>query len=695
MGKFTAWSMMMLMPLAMLFGGDPSNLPPIPRAGSPEVLELLDFIDRRAEAGDYAGVAVAVNTVVELLPLSLGNETLHAFQRIAAASEVLDERDDAVPPPWPVAEQFDLFGPSYKSPNPGGPPSIPHLAMFFLGGDSEDGIFPLAYVDYTLFGDVPEAMSREGTVDGLFLEIVSPDEETALHDEIVQSGGGLWDAPAASRRLAEIGNRLLQVAPEGALPPLRLHLVDDGAACQALASPYGGIYVTRGLYESASDDDMLAFVLAHELGHLLHEDRNVNRLRTTVASFGRWLLGQVERVWGNGGASPWRDNHRDLDLELQADAVALQLTEAAGYSATQLPQFLATCDVDEAEAAARVAAFEELRARRDGATEMDASRIAPVAFMHDGRGALEAAEMAYRWQFFGDESGEEYIHPETRAILFVGTNLARQLGMDMPAAMAEMFDKSTSDGAVPRIVATLQKYAAPFAKIRVEIVLEGSDADAVIPRMRLLPVSVYVMQDPTGRWRAVGFAWQPDTAERPRRFHNPDPLNWDVRIGYEWPFGKEVPAAEAWQQDVEHVVIGEFLHRLLNEDDFERMQGWASQDVLAAVEQFHRNWHGGRAALQTEFGREWDALMQAWEKGGLPPEIVGSSTPSFEMQMEVALLDATVTRTEDLSFVQGLLRLSLGEAGLGYRFEPMYLPAGFVLRRDGGSALGFLVDSVH
>lgn len=113
MGKFVVWSVTVLMPLMMLFGGDPSelpDLPPVPRAGSPEVLELLDFLDRRAEAGDYAGAAAAMSTLVELLPLRPGMEALHAFQRIAAARDVLEEGHHVVPPPWPVAEMFGPFG---------------------------------------------------------------------------------------------------------------------------------------------------------------------------------------------------------------------------------------------------------------------------------------------------------------------------------------------------------------------------------------------------------------------------------------------------------------------------------------------------------------------------------------------------------------------------------------------------------
>ncbi|MBI5834780.1 MAG: M48 family metalloprotease [Armatimonadetes bacterium] len=49
--------------------------------------------------------------------------------------------------------------------------------------------------------------------------------------------------------------------------PYRFSLVDVSAP-NAFAIPYGGVYVTKGLLRFATSEDELAFVLAHEIGHV-------------------------------------------------------------------------------------------------------------------------------------------------------------------------------------------------------------------------------------------------------------------------------------------------------------------------------------------------------------------------------------------------------------------------------------------
>ena len=103
--------------------------------------------------------------------------------------------------------------------------------------------------------------------------IMSKDEEIALgfanRDAMAQQHGGLYPDAGAKARVDYIGERLVtkSMAKESDYK-FEFHLLADNRSINAFALPGGQIFITNALY-SKLDDDQLAGVLGHEIGHVL------------------------------------------------------------------------------------------------------------------------------------------------------------------------------------------------------------------------------------------------------------------------------------------------------------------------------------------------------------------------------------------------------------------------------------------
>ena len=80
---------------------------------------------------------------------------------------------------------------------------------------------------------------------------------------------GELDRPEELRRVAEIGYRLAQESLFQEMP-FTFYLVDM-AEPNAFALPGGQVFLTRGMLDLPLDDDMLAGLLGHEIGHVVLE----------------------------------------------------------------------------------------------------------------------------------------------------------------------------------------------------------------------------------------------------------------------------------------------------------------------------------------------------------------------------------------------------------------------------------------
>lgn len=135
------------------------------------------------------------------------------------------------------------------------------------------------------------------------------------------------------RKLQPILNQLVSHLENTTLN-YQVHVVNDGKTINAVSYPAGHIVVYQELINQTKNDDELAFVLAHELGHYHHRDhlRGISKsvLISVVMSS---LLSQHEISPLTQQATQFSMLHFSRDDEYAADDFALKLVQKAGYSA--------------------------------------------------------------------------------------------------------------------------------------------------------------------------------------------------------------------------------------------------------------------------------------------------------------------------------------------------------------------------
>jgi len=99
---------------------------------------------------------------------------------------------------------------------------------------------------------------------------IGPEEERVIGQsvavEVVGTYGGLVRDAAVNRRVDLIGRTLAACSDRPGLDWRFGVLASDDV--NAFSAPGGYVFITRGLYRMAADDDMLAGILAHEIEHV-------------------------------------------------------------------------------------------------------------------------------------------------------------------------------------------------------------------------------------------------------------------------------------------------------------------------------------------------------------------------------------------------------------------------------------------
>src|SRR5262245_5800152 len=146
-----------------------------------------------------------------------------------------------------------------------------------------------------------------------------------------------------NRYLYYIGQRLRR-HPAETPASFRIRVVNSKEV-DSLAFPGGAIYINRGLIEITSNEDELAAILAHEIGHVV--------ARHATAQLSRQLLVQAPASIAAGlpTTAAWKDQLTRLgisfsvdapflrysrDQELEANVIAVRLLMAARYAINAL-----------------------------------------------------------------------------------------------------------------------------------------------------------------------------------------------------------------------------------------------------------------------------------------------------------------------------------------------------------------------
>lgn len=118
----------------------------------------------------------------------------------------------------------------------------------------------------------------------------------------------------------------------------------DSETVNAFAAPGGYVFLTKGLYRRLHDENQLAGVLAHEIGHVQQKHQlKVLQQGRQLELANQWLGKQINndqarQLLGNGAEVFARK--LDQNAEFEADRIGVVLAARAGYSPFGLPQVL-------------------------------------------------------------------------------------------------------------------------------------------------------------------------------------------------------------------------------------------------------------------------------------------------------------------------------------------------------------------
>ncbi len=219
--------------------------------------------------------------------------------------------------------------------------------------------FVLAAVSAALAATVVACATNPATGQKEF-SLMSEAQEVQLGREMdpqIKQEMGVYDDAELQRYVSSVGMRLAKASERPNLP-WQFTVVDEPAV-NAFALPGGYIYVTRGILAFLNDEEQLAGVLGHEIGHVTARHSAQQYTKATSAGVGLTLLsifvpearplqGLVETAFGVLFMKHGRDD------ELQADRLGIEYTAKTGWDPRGVAGMLRTLQrLDEASGSRR------------------------------------------------------------------------------------------------------------------------------------------------------------------------------------------------------------------------------------------------------------------------------------------------------------------------------------------------------
>ena len=170
---------------------------------------------------------------------------------------------------------------------------------------------------------------------------LSPDQEIAIGLQsapgMAQQHGGLHPNNKYQALVDDVGTKLINSSVAKETPyKYEFHLLADENTINAFALPGGQIFITYALFSRLENQDQLAGVLGHEIGHVLgkHSNERITdskKWQTIVMGAGAIDMGSIAQQIGQGELL--KNGRGD---ELESDELGIKFMIDAGYNPEEM-----------------------------------------------------------------------------------------------------------------------------------------------------------------------------------------------------------------------------------------------------------------------------------------------------------------------------------------------------------------------
>lgn len=201
--------------------------------------------------------------------------------------------------------------------------------------------------------------------------------------QMAQEYGGLHPDQRAQELVDRVGQKLVQstIAAKTGYP-YDFHLLADNQVVNAFALPGGQCFITAALFTKLKNEDQLAGVLGHEIGHVIHRhgaERSASQgfiqgliQSVLIGTGGDQALTQVANMVGQYSSMKY-----GRDQELESDDFGVRLMVEAGYDPIHL---IGVMDIlEEASGGQKVPEFQSTHPSPENRREQIKSAIEKYA----------------------------------------------------------------------------------------------------------------------------------------------------------------------------------------------------------------------------------------------------------------------------------------------------------------------------
>ncbi|MBB5074201.1 putative Zn-dependent protease [Bartonella callosciuri] len=262
------------------------------------------------------------------------------------------------------------------------------------------------------------------------------------HLHILQIYGGAYHDAKLERLLANIVHKLRAVSPNSHQSYSVTIL--NSESVNAFALPNGSIYITRGMLALANDCAEVASVLAHEIAHITAHHGILRRQKEAELKMKNPMSSNLLSHTGRKIQNPIEDKQQlaqfSRNQELEADSLALDMLQQAGYDPFASPRFLQSMEAYSVfrnisgipNAPLDFLASHPTTPQRVRLAIEKAGKISPSNIGITERDSfLKSIDgMIFRGNFqTGFVRGNQFIHPQLRVTFSVPTNFTIENSM--------------------------------------------------------------------------------------------------------------------------------------------------------------------------------------------------------------------------------------------------------------------------